>query len=185
MYRAATNIPSGAPVLRMVIAALFTPAIEGATPRELETNVTGRADMTVAEDVAVCGLPNSRVVVAWSETEFEAGDQNIKAMILTENGGILTTPEPRVGIQINSALAGQQRMPSIALSTGEVGERIGIAWHDDSVSGPGPERPRGQGKDRVRLAPAPIDWPASCRLRHTREANHDPPLRLADRSSER
>jgi hypothetical protein len=136
VYRAATNIRSGAPVLRMVIAALFTPAIEGATPRELETNVTGRADMTVAEDVAVCGLPNSRVVVAWSETKFEAGDQNIKAMILTDNGGILTTPEPRVGVQINSALAGQQRMPSIALSMGEVGERIGIAWHDDSVSGP-------------------------------------------------
>jgi len=54
-------------VLRIVIATLFKPAITGATPRELETNVTGRADMGVAEDVAICSLPNKRVCVVWSE----------------------------------------------------------------------------------------------------------------------
>ena len=135
VYRTPTNTPDGAQVLRMVIAALFKPAIEGATPRELETNVTGRADRTVAEDVSVCALPNSRVVVVWSETKFEAGDQNIKAMILTEND-ILITPEPRVGVQINSVPTGQQRMPTAALSMLQNREHIGIAWHDDSVSGP-------------------------------------------------
>jgi hypothetical protein len=135
-YRAATNIPSGEQVLRMVIVALFTPALSGATPHELETNVTGRDDMTIAEDVAICALPNRRVAVAWSEEKFEVGDRNIKAMILSDGGGILVTPQPRVGIQVNSVATGQQRMPAVALAMLEGSEHIGIAWHDDSVSGP-------------------------------------------------
>jgi hypothetical protein len=139
-YRTATNIPTGAQVLRIVIVALFKPALSGATPRELETNVTGRSDMAVAEDVAICGLPNRRVAVVWSETAFEVHDHNIKAMILTDDGSILTTPDPRVGVQVNSVATGQQRMPSVALanvtSPNENQERIGIVWHDDSVSGP-------------------------------------------------
>jgi len=40
-------------------------------------------------------------------SKFEANDRNIKAMILTENE-ILITPEPRVGVQVNSAAGGQQ-----------------------------------------------------------------------------
>jgi hypothetical protein len=49
---------------------------------------------------------------------------------------ILIAPEPRVGVLVNSVTTGQQRKPSVSLSTREDGERIGIAWHDDSVSGP-------------------------------------------------
>jgi hypothetical protein len=68
----------------------------------------------------------------WSEEKFEVGDRNIKAMILSDGGGILVTPEPRVGIQVNSSATGQQRMPAVALAMLDGSEHIGIA----SVSGP-------------------------------------------------
>ena len=74
--------------------------------------------------------------MVWSEEKFESGDRNIKAMILSDGGGILVTPQPRVGIQVNSVATGQQRMPAVALAMLEGTERICIAWHDDSVSGP-------------------------------------------------
>jgi hypothetical protein len=149
VYRAVTNTPDGVARLRMVIAALFSPSPDGETPREVETNVTHRADATVAEDVAVCALPNHRVVVTWSESPNPllggAPNHDIKAMILFEQAvqnpdgtvaHILTAPEPQVAVPVNSVTTGQQRMPGVSLTMLQNGEHIGIAWHDDSVSGP-------------------------------------------------
>jgi hypothetical protein len=149
VYRAVTNTPDGVAQLRMVIAALFSPSLEGETPREIETNVTHRADATVAEDVAVCALPDHRIVVTWSESPHPllggAPNFDIKAMTLFEEAvqnpdgtvvHILTAPEPQVVVPVNSVTTGQQRMPSVSLSMLENREHICIAWHDDSVSGP-------------------------------------------------
>lgn len=169
VYRQAADVPDVPPgaaalgVLRVVIAALFTPRESGPQPAPVKTNVTSRSAKTIAADVAITALPSHRVAVTWSERKFEQSDHNIKVMVLTEHeernaqgqviAHILLKPDPpppeRIQL-VNETTAGQQRLPQVAFGVSPHGEDLAFAWHDNSV--PGRQSVRGRVRSSTLLA---------------------------------
>ena len=98
-------------------------------------NVTHRSDQSIGLDVTVTALPGASFVVAWTERKVaHVGDttaNNAKAAVCSE----ATASQPPSGAVVSTSTSGDQRLPCVVASLGELGLRVAFAWLDDSVSG--------------------------------------------------
>jgi hypothetical protein len=125
---------------QMAIATIFSAdGVEGHS-----TNITHRADATIASDLAMTALGQERLVVTWTERFLpDVGDQteeNVKAMVLIDDSANKILIPLNQGTRVNSVAAGVQRLQCVAaMDTGV----IAFAWIDDSVEGH-------EGRNRIR-----------------------------------